>query len=373
MSIAREQMDFKFERKVTYYPGGGNPESGIVLKNKDLVEPYYSEFALATINGKQYFTVINQGPGLSGQNGIFTAVEYVDMISVLINEDKEYGKVRRLVNFDFKEADTRILGLHAIEDKLVLVTLVNNKLTFRVYDPNFGKLLAELSVPEFDIPNPPERIYYTPYIHENTLSLSFQRLDPSFFQNGILTRPDCFSIVSIKLERDDKANNTDNSSNTDDSGNVDDAVKIELLHCINSFKINDIKLNDMVISNMSAVVPVNNKLVVFAVLRGGQSNKVTANKAGEITTKNEFLYPSHFTIFVFGKSQDSFSIINKSENSFVKSQDSTEMMQQTTKSFSKLLYTGEIICDADEDILLPGNSYNENRNIGLVTVKGAEK
>lgn len=434
MSIAREQMDFKFERKVTYYPGGGYSESETVLKNRDLVQPYYGNFALATINGKQYFTVINQGPGLSGENGIFTAVEYVDIITVLLKDNKEYGKVKKLVNFDFEEEDTRILGLHAVVDKLVLVMLVNDILTFRAYDPNDGKLLAELKVQEFDMPNPPEWIDYTPYIYKNTLSLSFVGLNPSYYQNGILTRPDYLSIVSVKLEGVD-ANNTNDSSNADDAINGDDfnddddinddyindnvinddannddannndtntntenitaivsqtakminyakTTKIELLHCINSFKLNDIKLNDMVVSKISAVVPVNNKLVVFATLRGGQSNKVTTNKvattkkAGEITTENEFSYPSHFTIFVFGKTQDSRDSFVASDNnniqdSSAKSQDSFEMVQQAMKNTYKLLYVGEIITDADDDLLSPGNSYHENRNIGLVTVKGA--
>ena len=362
MALIRDEMDFKFERKITSYSGGGHSEQELNFKNRDLVQPYYGNFALTTLKDKQYFTVPNQDTELSGENGIFMAVEYVDTITFLLNGGKEYGKVKKLVNFNLEEENIRILGLHVVEDNLVLVMLVNDILTFRAYDPNDGKLLAELAVPEFDIPNPLEIIYYTPYIHENTMSLSFIGLNPSYYQNGILNRPDYFSIVSVKLESTDDTStdnvNTNNitadTSQPADIGSNTRKTKIELLYCINRFKLNNTKLNNVVVSEVSAVVPVNNKLVVFAVLREGQSN--------EVTTANENLYPSHFTIFIFGKKQDSF----------VKSQDSSEMMQQTMNKFSELLYAGEIITDAKDDILSQSNSYYENRNIELVTVKGAE-
>lgn len=346
VSLVRESMDFEFESKRTIYSGGGTSEQPVSFKSYYLINARYEGFPVATLNGKQYFTVINQGNRQTGENGIYVAVEYVDYIDILTG--RNYGKVEKLVSFDLEKENINILGLHAVEDNLVAVMLVDNLLTFRAYDPKDGKLLAELTVPEFEVSgsgvvaDTDSWIRYTPYIHGNTLSLNITKMNRENYQNGIVIYPSYINIVSVKISPENTT-----------SGNV----KIDLLHFVKDFE-----LKNLAVANVPAVVPVNNKLVVFAVSRSKQANEVSSANPAKISTVNEFLYPLHFNLLVFDGAQNS----------------------------SRLLYSGEIVTDADEDVkayrhtfgnyylnddsyqssvLYSAFDYYENRNVGLITIK----
>lgn len=437
VSIERDDMDFAFENKNTIYPGGGSSQQGTLFKSRDLVQ-LPRDFALVTLAGKQYFTVIEQGSSIpyespdsennkcenkyTGENGIFRAVEYVDYFSVFGGEGN--GKVEKLVSFNHKEENFQMLGLHAVEDYLVAVMLVDNILTFRAYDPQNGLLLAELAVPEFKTAETAlDFIRYTPYVNGNTLSLHIIMQNLLNYPDIMLVRPDYLSIVSVKISNgNDNDSNNDGDAGTGAGGGVDayngntdtydsvnasadgdDSVdgcvnadsdfnssnshsdssksatknlKINLLHCIDTYN-----LENHAINNIPAIVPVNGKLVVFAVLNSKQTN--TASEEGEnsepiggtssagtpptkiITALNEFLYPVRFNLLVFDGVENS----------------------------SRLLYSGEIITDADDDnntykytykdfytsdfedqsgLIYSGYNYYKNRNIGLVTVKGVK-
>lgn len=441
VSIERDGMDFVFENRNTIYPGGGSSQQGTLFKSRDLVQ-LSSSFALATLAGKQYLTVIEQGNSISyesldkknnkcgnkytGENGIFRAVEYVDYLSVFWGEGN--GKAEKLVSFNHKEENFQMLGLHAVEDYLVAVMLVDNILTFRAYNPQNGVLLAELAVPEFKTAEAAsDFIRYTPYVNGNTLSLHIIMQNLLSYPDSMLVKPDYISIVSVKIsngsgadinddgeggtgasggiDADDGDTNTYDSFNasadghTDADGSVDGCVnidsdfncsnshsdssksatknlKINLLHCIDAYNLENCAIN-----NISAIVPVNGKLVVFAVLNSKQTN--TASEEGEnsepiggtssagtpptkiITALNEFLYPVRLNLLVFDGVENS----------------------------SRLLYSGEIVTDADDDnntyrytykdfytndvedqsgLIYSGYNYYENRNIGLVTVRGVK-
>ncbi|NLC67752.1 MAG: hypothetical protein GX754_02970 [Clostridiaceae bacterium] len=368
VSLARDNMDFVFESKEILYLGGGSSEQPALFRSPDLVSPFSGMgYALAALDGKQYFTVVNQGNKQTGENGIFTAVEYVDDIDVLTRND--HGKVKKLVSFDLGKENIQMLGLHAVENSLVAVMLADDILTFRVYDPQDGRLLAELAVPEFDVHGQGKGlsenqdaaaaasgdeswIQYIPHIYENTLSLNITRLNRENYQNGIIISPRYLNIVSVKITDENDENNENNESKHGGS------IKIDLLHCIK-----DYKLNNQVVTNVPAVVPVNNKLVVFAVLRDKQTNEAPSPTPAKISQINEFLYPVHFNIFIFDGIENS----------------------------CRLLYAGEIVTDADDDgkgyrqafknyywnddsyqagTLYSGYDYYENRNIGLITIRG---
>lgn len=332
--------------------------------------------------------------------------------------------MEKLVSFNHKEENFQMLGLHAVEDYLVAVMLVDNILTFRAYDPQNGLLLAELAVPEFKTAETAlDFIRYTPYVNGNTLSLHIIMQNLLNYPDIMLVRPDYLSIVSVKISNgNDNDSNNDGDAGTGAGGGVDayngntdtydsvnasadgdDSVdgcvnadsdfnssnshsdssksatknlKINLLHCIDTYN-----LENHAINNIPAIVPVNGKLVVFAVLNSKQTN--TASEEGEnsepiggtssagtpptkiITALNEFLYPVRFNLLVFDGVENS----------------------------SRLLYSGEIITDADDDnntykytykdfytsdfedqsgLIYSGYNYYKNRNIGLVTVKGVK-
>ena len=372
VSIERDYMDFVFENKNTIYPGGGSSQQGTLFKSRDLVQ-LPRDFALVTLGGKQYFTVIEQGNSTlnnsldnennwyrskyTGENGIFTAVEYTDFFSAIAGE--ENGKVKKLISFNHNEENFQMLGLHVVEDYLVAVMLVDNTLTFRAYDPQNGVLLAELAVPEFKTAGAAsDFIRYTPYVNGNTLSLHIIMQNLLNYPDNMLAKPDYLSIVSVKISNGNGADsNNDGNGNisADGSVNADSDrhsyshsegaanarnLKIDLLHCIDTYNLKDFAIN-----SIPAIVPFNGKLVAFAVLNSKQINT------------------AHFNLFVF----------------------------DGVKNSSRLLYSGEIVTDACDDnnayrytykdfykndvedqssLIYSGYNYYENRNIGLVIVEG---
>jgi len=215
------------------------------------------------------------------------------------------------------------------------------------------------------------------------------------YSDSMLVKPNYLSIVSVKISngKDTDINNDgDGDTGADGGGDGGDgdadsdshsdsvsrgtakSLKIDLLHCIDTYNLENFAIN-----SIPAIVPVNGKLVVFAVLNSKQISTASeedensepiagTSSAGTpptkiITALNEFLYPVHFNLMVF----------------------------DGIKNSSRLLYSGEIVTDAGDDnnaykytykdfytndvedkssFMYSDYNYYEHRNIGLVTVEG---
>ena len=201
--------------------------------------------------------------------------------------------------------------------------LVNNILTFRTYDSNMANY-CELAVPEFDMLNIGKSknvadaadidntdgingmdhideenktsnntlslIYYTPFINGNTLSLSFVRLDPSYYQNGISDRPDCLSIVSVKIE------NTDNTSKN--ANNIITNNTITNNTIANNTITNNAIANNTITNNTIANNTItNNTIANNAIANNAYTNSThTHNTHTNDTYTNNDAAEIHFTV-----------------------------------------------------------------------------
>ena len=106
--------------------------------------------AFVRLGGSIYFTVLST-PNHSGTGGIYEAEEFGKLwIFLGGGEQTQTGKVRTVTTFPLDNPDKTVLGLNAVNGKLILSTLENGMLVLRAYDPESGKLLDELEAASYD-------------------------------------------------------------------------------------------------------------------------------------------------------------------------------------------------------------------------------
>ena len=106
--------------------------------------------AFVRMDGSIYFTVLST-PNHSGTGGIYKIEEYADIWERMGGEERsQCGKVKTIVTFPLDGRDMTILGLKAVNGRLVLIAVENNILVLQAYDPESGNLLDEREVTPFD-------------------------------------------------------------------------------------------------------------------------------------------------------------------------------------------------------------------------------
>jgi hypothetical protein len=263
VQLEREYMDFVFEEKKTYYPEGGLAAEDENFQNA--ADIYRSTGSgMVVLNGSQYFTVLTQINPYShqrytGENGIFKAEQYDNWWG----DKKEKGKVRKIASIPMDENDIQVLGLHGVEDKLVVVMLVDGVLTLRAFEPQTGKMLDEISVPQLDISKQPIR--YDEYVDGDIIHLNI------ITNNNPV---DELQVVSIQ---------------------VGDRLTLKSY-------VDGIKFENQMFERVPAISWVDDKLVVAGILKDIDEQM-----------ESEYLYPKRFMIFVFDGMENSSALIYQGE------------------------------------------------------------
>lgn len=103
-------------------------------------KPYYDSLGkcMTFLDGKLYFTIPTTKE-YWGENGIFV----VDEFGISLDKE-EIGKGRKIAKWSLNDRTMDVLGLESINDKLVLITAINNILTLRLYDKH-GTFLDQMA------------------------------------------------------------------------------------------------------------------------------------------------------------------------------------------------------------------------------------
>ena len=209
----------------------------------------------------------------------------------------ETGKVKKIASIDLNEGGTEILGLHGIDDKLLLIMVVDDTLAIRSFNPKTGEEIDELLVPQFSVEG--EMLFYNIYVDDNTLTLDFS--DKYLYSEDIYNIKNSLKVLSIKV-----------------------GEELELLHCIDDFD-----LGDSAIVNVSNMIPVDGRLTIFATFQDKAAKSVNDEGSLNRLYYDRFLYPEEFGLFVFDDASE-----------------------------SNLIYQGEIITDAHEDSYIYRNELD---------------
>ncbi|NMA94547.1 MAG: hypothetical protein GX974_00730 [Clostridiales bacterium] len=252
---------------------------------------------LTELEGVQYITTPTYISGSNnyrcvGEAGIYKIEEFDHW-----RFEGEMGKVKRIVSIDLDEGRTQILGLHGIDDKLLLIMIVDNTLAIRSFDPKTGEGIDELLVPQFNVEG--EMLFYNIYVDDNTLTLDFS--DKYLYSEDVYNIKNSLKVLSVKV-----------------------GERLELLHCIDDFD-----LGDRAIVNVSNMIPVDGRLTIFATLQDKAAKAVNDEGSLNRLYYDRFLYPEEFGLFVFDDASE-----------------------------SNLIYQGEIITDAHEDSYIYRNELD---------------
>ncbi|WP_027087078.1 hypothetical protein [Cohnella panacarvi] len=156
------------------------------------------EYGIARIGGKVYFTV-PAAYDSTGTSGIYE-LSFVDWGISLVVDKQDYPartvvEVPLETNVSGQSAGIDVLGLEAVGNKLVLISVENHALKLRSYDGASGELFGEATVPNFYLPGRPgtpsgANTYqesYEAFVDEgrSALNLSFMgsSIDHRFFLN----------------------------------------------------------------------------------------------------------------------------------------------------------------------------------------------
>lgn len=316
--IESEKMDFSFNRDKTDYGEGGGHFSSDVFSGEAL-ENASATNGFTELAGRQYITEVTfvedsqHHKKCTGEAGIYMVEEYGHWLG-----EDEVGKVRKIVSVDLDGGKTQILGLHGIENKLVLLMIVDDVLTFRAYDPDSGDLMGELPVPKFEVQG--NMCAYDAYIDGNRLTLDFS--DKYMYSENVYKVKNSLKVLSIEVDED-----------------------IKLLHCIDNFD-----LENRAIEGISNIVSVDGRLTILVRLQDIAARRSMIAGSIDGFLYNHFLYPIEFTIFIFDDAEE-----------------------------GNLIYEGEIVTDAHEDnyvfrhrsnIDTDYNIYDKNRKMAGVKVEG---
>jgi hypothetical protein len=264
--VIKESKSKDFIFKETYRQGDTASGGGTVNQSSSAILPVFSNssYAFTFLNDKLFFTVLSDKTA-SGKNGIFRIDEWVTWPNW--EKKAENGKTEKITEFSLKGHNTEVLGLTNVCSKLVLILMEDNKLVFRAYDPETGKIADELKLTQYDWKN--QMSSYQIFTQNDTVILA--------------STGNTYSIVSVKLGK--------------------------------TFSMEqNVESLDLEGENMPGYFPnietADNKLFVFC---------NTTNKSDNDTSEN--LRPQHFMMYVYDKA----------------------------RPYSKLLFKGELVSDADQD------------------------
>jgi hypothetical protein len=265
VTIESKYKDFVF--KETYQRGGSNT-GAMLTELSSTVFPVRSDRseAFTFINNKMYFTVLTDKVA-SGDNGIFRVDNWGNWPNW--GNKLENGKVKRLATFNLDKYNTEVLSLKNVNGRLVLIMLVDGRLTFRAYNPETGDILDELKL-DGDSWKDQTHSYQVFVDKDMVIITSNEKLH---------------SIVSVKL---------------DESFTLEQNVKALDMDGENSPNY----------YKHAAVV--NGKLFIFCYLTKTSDNDMSF----------ENLRPQHYIMYVYDKA----------------------------RPYGKLLFKGEIVSDADQDM-----------------------
>lgn len=129
-------MDIGFI-KHEYFDSAGEKQGTTHHLNRETFPAFLPRMAMTVLNDELYFSIICTKE-YSGRNGIYKAVNFEPWW----NENP--GTVETITSFDLDDSNLEVLGLEAINGKLVLLLFEDNKLKARLYNTE-GKVLDELA------------------------------------------------------------------------------------------------------------------------------------------------------------------------------------------------------------------------------------
>lgn len=263
--IESNKKEFQLIKKIIYYEDGGTSESNKTKGIEGKTKSYGN--ALTVTEDNQYFTILTD-ERYKGINGIYKVKEFKEWY---LNEryfDKgrlnegDSDCVNTVATFSLNENNISVLGLHIVNNKLVLVLMVDDVLVFRAYEPETGDMLGEVKVNDMDMSE--GLLSYEWFINDNILSLD------------IITQKDRKSLKIVSIEVDEE---------------------ISILHCVDDFLV-----EEQIIDDIRYIGSVNNKLIVLA-------NLIDIDHL----QKDKWLAPNHYILYSFDHRLNNNKLLYKGE------------------------------------------------------------
>jgi len=215
--------------------------------------------AFTMLKGSIYFTLLST-PQYKGTNGIYKVEQFTSDWMSQLDDRSQYGQIKTITSFSLDEQNLNVLGLKAVDNKLVLILLEDDTLKIRSYHPENGNLIDQLEVAH--LTSHELRGPYGCYIDGNRLNLSIPRAKESSSQNS-----DTDLLVSLRIDDD-----------------------ITLLHLVEGL---DLEAGEKVAYNLDQIYEVNGKLFVFTYL---SEEGLELNSAPYSSLSLE---PKHYAVFVY--------------------------------------------------------------------------
>ncbi|HHY83425.1 MAG TPA: hypothetical protein GX505_12240 [Clostridiales bacterium] len=264
-SLISGTKDFQFG-STSYYDENGNLLAYSETSQKIGEGPYTAgsdtSNAFTLLDGCLYFTFFSS-PYHTGSNGIFKVEDFSDSWpGDSPYEKKEYGNVKPVAVFSLDDNSLSVLGLKAVNGRLILIVIENDMLVLRAYHPETGELIDRLPVMEFA----PEEYggILQSFIEDSTLNLNIAKK---------------------------AANNQEQDSTTNILISIHAGETLSLLHCSEGLLLGDMETASAYVDQM---VEADQKLFVF-------TNITRENEKQGIPY--EILWPRHYMMFVYQKDE----------------------------------------------------------------------
>jgi hypothetical protein len=278
--IKSDAQDFKKTERVYYNETGSiisksNEPVGALPERRARVS--ISNNAFVILDGSVYFTLLSTSD-FRGTSGIFKIEEFSRTWMTEEGDRAQYGKIKTVTTFSLDEHSMTVLGLKAINNKLVLILLEDGILKMRLYNPDSGKMIDELEV----IPLSEAELagIFLTFIQGNRLNISISE--------GLVQNSESSETSSLLV-----------------STQVDDEIR--LLHVVEDL---DLDNDESLLYSVDEVYEVNGKLFVFAyVMRGKEQRQYPYQD----------LEPKHYLMFVYqdGKLLYKGELMNDSDEDYI--------------------------------------------------------
>ncbi|TCT13118.1 hypothetical protein EDC18_10981 [Natranaerovirga pectinivora] len=132
----------------------------------------YKHKNIYTIIDNSFYFTVPTGPGFMGENGIYRIDDFSYSQGYYYNHLEAKGKVSRIVTIDLDKEENKginIWGITNVENKLVLITSIDDAFTITAYEPETGEVVVE----ETFIVNTHNNHQLNIFVQENLMHLEF--------------------------------------------------------------------------------------------------------------------------------------------------------------------------------------------------------
>lgn len=177
LQYVSSNVDIEFIKQEYIGPAGEIHHTSYHL-NRGTFPLALPQMTMTVLNDELYFSIVYTKE-YSGRNGIYKAVEFEHWW----HDSKYPGTVNTIASFSLDDANIEVLGLEAVNDKLILLLFEDNTLKARLYNTE-GQQLDELSFS--DITSNKGLPEYQSFINNSCLNIYLKYKTEDLFCENVL-------------------------------------------------------------------------------------------------------------------------------------------------------------------------------------------